>query len=195
MPLSLEDINWLRSYDGTNHAEFSRRLATILTNVVNGANTMEQQTNSNMNGSPIAPPKVDALSVKGQNGHYSLSIHDSNKNIFRGVNYYVEHSEDPSFSNPQKIHIGDPRDHTVFLGSGTRYFRAYSAYASSPSSPPTYHGTEAQPIGVDAGGSIGPPATLPVQGSGTGPSGPDGGGSGPGPIPFRSPVPGKPPVR
>lgn len=194
MPLSLEDINWLRSYDGKNHAEFSRRLATILTNVVNGANTMEQQGNFNMTGSPIAPPKVDALTVKGQNGHYSLSIQDNNTNLVRGVNYYVEHDTDPNFTNPQKIHIGDPRDHQVFLGSGKRYFRAYSAYQASPSSQTVYHGTETQPIGVDAGGDIGPPASLLVQGSGTGPSGPDGGGSGPGPVPFRSTT-GKPPVR
>lgn len=193
MPLSLEDINWLRSYDGKNHAEFSRRLATILTNVVNGANTMEQQGNFNMTGSPQPPAKVDALTVKGQNGHYAISIHDSNPN-FRGINYYVEHSPDPNFTNPQKIHIGDPRDHQVFLGSGKRYFRAYSAYQASSSSPAVYHGTEAQPIGVDAGGDIGGPASLPVQGSGTGPSGPDGGGSGPGPVPFRSTT-GKPPLR
>lgn len=194
MPLDLADINWLRSYDGTNHAEFSRRLATILTNVVNGANTMEQQGNFNMAGTPQAPPKVDALNVKGQNGHYTFSIQDNNQNLYRGVNYYVEHDTDPNFSNPQKIHIGDPRDHTVFLGSGKRYFRAYSAYPSSPSSAPVYHGTEAQPAGVDAGGDIGGPAALPVQGSGTGPSGADGGLSGPGPIPFRGPT-GKPPVR
>ena len=193
MPLDLADINWLRSYDGKNHAEFSRRLATILTNVVNGANTMEQQTNSNMNGEPKAPAKVDALNVKGQNGHYTVSIHDSNPN-FRGIQYYLEHSSDPNFSNPQKIHIGDPRDHQVFLGKGTRYFRAYSAYPSGASSPAVYHGTETQPTGVDAGGSIGPPTELPVQGSGTGPSGPDGGGSGPGPVPFRSTT-GKPPIR
>lgn len=155
---------------------------------------MEQQGNFNMTGSPIAPPKVDALNVKGQNGHYTFSINDNNTNLFRGVNYYIEHSTDPNFSNPQKIHVGDPRDHTVFLGSGKRYFRAYSAYAASPSSQPTYYGTQAQPTAVDAGGSIGGPAELPVQGSGTGPSGPDGGGSGPGPVPYRS-VTGKPPIR
>ncbi len=193
MPLDLADINWLRSYDGKNHAEFSRRLATILTNVVNGANTMEQQGNFNMTGNPQAPAKVDALSVKGQNGHYTVSIHDNNPN-FRGIQYYLEHSSDPNFSNPQKIHIGDPRDHQVFLGKGTRYYRAYSAYPSGPSSPAVYHGTEAQPLGVDAGGDIGAPAELPVQGSGTGPGGPDGGGSGPGPVPFRSTT-GKPPLR
>ena len=74
----------------------------------------------------------------------------------------------------------------------TRYFRAYSAYASSAAGPPVYFGGVGAPLPVAGGGPVGGPAFLPSQGSGTG--APGEGLSGPGPVPFRSTT-GAPPVR
>lgn len=193
MPLDLADINWLRSYDGKNHAEFSRRLATILTNITNGANTMEQQTNSNMNGNPKTPAQIDAFNVTAKDGVFDAKITDNGQN-FRGIHYFAEHSETPDFAKPTVVHMGTSRNWRGFIGNKTLHWRAYSGYPTSANSPHVYHGTEVQPTPVAGGGSLTGPAIQESSGSGTAPTSGEIGGSGFGPVPFRSAT-GKAPVR
>jgi hypothetical protein len=167
-----------------NIPDFGGKLYEALAAIQRQSSTVETQVNGNAEGQPAAPPAIDSLTVTGQNGHFNVAIRD-NGQFNRGIRYYVEHDTDPAFSNPHIVHLGDTRNANLFLGNQTLYFRAYSAYASSPPSPPAYHGSSTAPRPVQGGGSIGGPARLASQGSGTGAAGV--GLSGPGPIPSRDP--------
>lgn len=184
--MNLPNLNFLKNVKVPGFEDFGTRLHETLTAIVNGTNNTEQQANLNPVGQPTAPPQINALTVKGQNGLFSISITDNNK-IYRGVRYYVEHDTDPQFGNPHTIALGDSRSHHIFLGSDTRYWRAYSAYPSSGPGAPSYFGNPSSPTPVFGGGTIGGPAAVVSQGSGTG--APGTGLSGPGKIAFRGDVP------
>lgn len=189
--MNLPNLDYIRSLKLDSAADFGAKLYETMKAIVTQSGNHEQQTNANPQGQPLPPPQINGLNVQGQNGHYSIAITDNNQ-IFRGVQYYVEHDTDKNFSNPQIIHLGDSRNHNVFLGSGARYWRAYSSYSSSGASGPVYHGSPVNPTPVNAGGNIGGPAIQASQGSGT--SAPGQGLTGPGPVAFRSPT-GTPPSR
>lgn len=181
----IRNLEFLRSIP-----EWGGRLYEALSDLDTQHRTLAQQVNGNSTGQPAAPPAVNSLSVKAQNGHFQLSIQD-NGNFFRDIHYFVEHADNPHFSNPHTEYLGPSRNKDLYLGNVTRYFRAYSAYASSGPGAPAYHGG-ARPIAVSGGGSDPGPAFLDSEGSGTGSRGV--GLSGPGPVPFRSST-GAPPVR
>lgn len=169
---------------------FGRLLFETLSGITGQIANLAQQTNANLTGQPQSPPQVNALKVQASNGHFTGAITDNNA-IFRDIHYYVEHADNPHFTNPQIVHLGHSRNFHFYFGNATRYFRAYSAYGSSAPGPAAYHGSSSTPLAVTGGG--GPaPVFLASQGSGTGAAGV--GLSGPGPIPFRS-VDGVPPPR
>jgi hypothetical protein len=186
-----KNLAYIRGLTSQDLPGFGAKLYETLTAIIQQQQTLAQQVNGNPTGQPVPPPAVNAVKVTGQNGHFDISIQDSNQ-IYRGIQYFAEYSQDKNFSNPRVIPMGDSRNHTVFLGNQNLYWRAYSSYASSSPSSPAYHGGAATPAPVAGGGSIGGPAFQDSQGSGTGTPGQ--GVTGPGPIPFRS-VNGVPPVR
>jgi hypothetical protein len=191
MSVTIRNLAWLRNVKVEGHPEFGVKLAEALSDIAQAAGNIEQQTNSNASGrDPVPPAPIGSLMVTGQNGHFNIQIRDDS-NVYRGVRYYVEHDSSPSFSNPQVIRLGDSRNHNVFLGNVTRYWRAFSSYgASGISRPVVFGGT--QPTPVQGGGTVGGPAFQASQSSGTGQPGQ--GPSGPGPVAFRSAT-GKPPAR
>ena len=180
---SIRNLEYIRSKDP--------KLYEALMDLAAHQDNITQQVNGNPTGQPQAPPAIDAVNVTGQNGHFHVQIQHQAE-IYRGVKYYAEYADNPNFTSPHTIHMGDSREHTTFLGNGTYYWRAYAAYSSSPAGRPAYHGGAGTPLPVEGGGTIGPPAFLPPQGSGTG--SPGEGLSGPGRIPFRSAT-GVPPIR
>jgi hypothetical protein len=171
---------------------FGQRLYETFSDFLTQFKNLAMQTTGNPTGQPQPPPVINAVNVTGANGHFNVAITDNNTSLYRGVSYFVEHSADSQFSDPQVIHIGTSRNHTVFLGNVTRFWRAYSAYPSSPPSAPSYHGGNASPQPVTGGGTIGGPSFQPSQGSGTGAAGV--GLQGPGTIPYRTAT-GAPPIR
>lgn len=187
--INVRNLDFLRSVKIDGYPEFGAKLHEALSDIRKAAAAIESQTNTNASGHPTAPPPINQLHVVAQNGHFQISIQDNNP-IYRGVRYYVEHASNPHFTNPQRICLQDARNHNLFLGNVTRYFRAYSAYSSSAPSSPVYFGG-AQPQSVIGGGALGGPNFLPDQGTGTGGSG---GVTGPGQFPFVSPN-GVPPGR
>lgn len=187
----VRNLAYLRSLSSKEFPELGAKLYEALTDIVGRQSNLEQQVNGNAQGQPAAPPAINALKVTAQNGHFSAAITD-NGNVFRGIQYYIEHADNPQFTNPTVVHLGDSRNWDKFLGNTTRYFRAYSSYASSPPSAAAYHGGAAAPQAVAGGGSVGGPAFQASQGSGTG--APGQGLQGPGQAPFRSAT-GVPPVR
>ena len=186
------NLNFFRSLpEGITLQSLGARLYETFSSVDQQQDTVAQQTNANRTGQPLPPPAIDGLTVTGQNGHFHLQI-QHNADFYRDIKYHAEFADNSSFQNPRAIDMGSSREHSMFLGNGTYYWRAFAAYASSAAGPPAYHGGAHSPQPVSGGGSIGGPAFLPPQGSGTGVPGE--GLSGPGPVPFRSST-GAPPIR
>lgn len=189
--MSIRNLTWLRSISVPGAEDLGSRLYESLSDLDGQHKTLASQVNGNSIGQPIAPPPINGLMVTGQNGHFQIGITDTAP-IYRGINYFVEHADNPHFVQPHIIDMGQSRNHSVFLGNVTRYWRAYSSYASSPRSAPSYFGPRAKPTAVQGGGAVGGPDFLAAQGSGTGAAGE--GLQGPGIKPFRSAT-GAAPVR
>lgn len=179
-----QNLAWIRSLKLSEVPEFGARLYQSIKSIGTQVTNLERQGNLNSQGQPITPPNIQSVAATGQNGVLHVSIQDQSSGLNRGVNYYVEHADNPSFVNAQIRNIGDSRSYTEFIGNATRYVRAYSAYPGSANSSHAYHGSASAPAAVSGGGSIGPPSYLPSQGSGTGAAGQS--GFGPGPSPTRS---------
>ena len=182
----IRNLSWLRGLP-----DIGAKLHEIVSDLNKQHQNIAQQLNGNGVGQPNAPPAIGGLQVTGQNGHFNIAIVDASP-VYRGIQYFVEHTDNPQFTNPHVIHLGDSRNHNIYLGNVTRYWRAYSAYASSPAGKPVYFGSSATPTPVVGGGPNGGPAFTSSQGSGTGVAG--AGLQGPGVAPFRSPT-GLPPKR
>lgn len=180
--MKLPDLAWIKSLSLPDSPEFGARLYDTFKSIVTATGNTEQQGNLNPDGQPLPPPPVQAVAVTGQNGQFNIAIQHDTPDVRRGVRYYVEHADNPNFTDPHAIYLGDSRNHTVFLGNETRYWRAAAAYSSSAPSQWAYHGGDA-PQPVEGGGDIGGPAFQQSQGSGTG--APGQGLSGPGPVPVR----------
>lgn len=187
----LVNLDWLRTVTPKDAPDLGARLYETISALNQKHETLAQQVNGNGKGQPAAPPGIAGLTVSASAGHFTAAISDPNP-IYRGIQYFIEHADNPHFVNPVVEDLGQSRNWHDFLGNTTRYFRAYSSYASSPPGAPVYHGTQVAPIAVQGGGTVGAPAFLASQGSGTG--APGQGLTGPGIIPFRS-ANGKPPVR
>jgi len=189
MPLDIKQLDYIRQANEWT-PDLGAKLAEALQSVITAHNNIELQTNSNSNGPPQPPGKINGLDVQAANGHFNVAITDQNP-LYRGVQYYVEHADNPQFTNPVTEHIGTTRNWSKFLGNSTRYFRAYSAYQASHPSEAVYHGDAATPLAVFGGGTVAGPPAATSQGSGTGPAGV--GLQGPGVEPWRGG--GAPPAR
>lgn len=161
------------------------KLFEALSDIIQQHTNTSQQANTNPIGQPSPPPSVSGLHVSANNGHFQVAINDDNP-LYRDVHYYVEHADNPNFTDPHVVHMGHSRNLSIFLGNSTRYWRAYSSYSSSAPGAPAYHGG-ATPLAVSGGGDIPGPSFLASQSSGTGTPGQ--GITGPGPIAFRGAIP------
>lgn len=174
--MTIKQLAWIRTIPF-----LGGRLHDAFKSIQNGMTAFEQQANLSATTQPKAPPALNGFKVTpGPGGEFQISISD-NGQISRGIHYWAEHDTTPAFANPHIIDIGQTRNHSVYLGSQTLYWRGYSSYASSPPSAPVYHGSAAVPLPVTGGT---PGARSASQGSGTG--APGQGLSGPGPVPART---------
>jgi hypothetical protein len=161
------------------------KLAEALDDIIKGVSDNTQP--------PTAPPQVSALQVTASGGIFDIAVTDNNP-VYRGVNYFVEYSSQPSFAQPHVIDLGASRNYRATFGNQTLYFRAYSQYPSSPPSAPVYYGTATKPNAVLGGGATLGPSPLPSQGSGTAPTNGTDGGAGFGKQPYRGGVGGRGPT-
>ena len=150
-----------------------------------------QQTNGNATGEPQSPPSPMGIKVSARDGYMHVALNDQGP-LFRGVQYWVAHADNPNFTNAVHTQASgtELRNHTEFIGNQTRYVQAYKSYPWSSPTSPVIHGG-ATPIAVQGGGSVAGPLYLPSEGTGTGTPGQI---AGPGPVAFRSST-GKPPSR
>jgi hypothetical protein len=171
--LKIPNLDYLRSLDP--------KLFEAIKAIQDQTSNIEKQGNFNALGPPNAPPAIDRLRVTtGPGGEYQIRITD-NGEVSRGINYWAEYDTSPNFTNPHIIDMGQTRNHSVNLGNQQLFWRAYSSYPSSDTSPVVYHGSSTDPLPV-LGGVPGKRAAS--EGAGTGAAGY--GMSGPGPIPERS---------
>jgi len=193
MPLSLDkNIDYIRQANEWT-PDLGAKLAELLTAHSTGITNMAMQTNSNPEGPPPSPPQINSLKVSASNGQFSAEIDHSGAQIYRGVNYFLVHADNPNFTNPHIVDMGTSRNWASGnWGNAQRYFAAYASYPGSGPTPMVYHGTSAEPQLVSGGSPLPAPNFGNSQGSGTGDAGV--GHSGFGPVPFRSPN-GKPPAR
>lgn len=155
--LNLKNLEFLRSRDP--------RLGETLEQLQNHINRLGLAAGVDGTGLLPAPARIGAVSVTGQNGHFSVAIMDKSP-VTRAINYFIEHDTDPNFTNPTVIHNGTSRNANIFLGNAILHFRAYSMYqGSTNASEPVTFGTPAVP--VNGGGAVGAPAFQTSQGSGT----------------------------
>lgn len=117
------------------------------------------------------PPRVTAINVASLGtGAVDVAITDTGE-VNQGVSYFVEHADNPNFTNARQEHFGASRNGVIPIGSRIRYFRAFSQYQYPPSQPndPIVFGGLGAPSGV-AGGGTTTPALQASTGSGTGSS-------------------------
>jgi len=181
--MKIAQINWLRKLVIDGVPDAGARFYQMMKSIERQTSNTEQQGNVNPQGQPNLPPPIQDVQATGQNGVLHVSITHNGVGLQRGAINYIEHADNPNFINPQIRCVGDSRSYTEFVGNDTRYVRAYNAVPGSGAGQIVVHGG-ATPIPVNGGGSIGPPAYLPSQGSGTG--APGQGGVGPGPVPQRT---------
>ena len=189
--MAIRNLDWMRGVRVEGVPDFGAKLFEALSDIAQQHQTLAQQVNGNPTGQPAPPPAIDRLNVKAQSGHFQIEI-EHGGDFYRDVHYYVEHADNPQFTNAHTIHLGHTRNHSEFLGNVTRYWRAFAAYPTSAAGPAAYHGSSIAPLAVVGGGPVGGPAFLKSQGSGTGTPGEA--LSGPGPVAFRS-ITGAPPIR
>jgi hypothetical protein len=109
---------------------------------------------------PPTPPAPTSLVVQAAGGIFQVNITDATP----GVNYVLEYSPSPNFSNPRQIPLAlGVTQYRSTLGNQTLYWRVRSGYPTaphaSPLSAPTYFGSAPNPTKVVGGGAtIGPPA-------------------------------------
>lgn len=180
----------LRSVSVPGMPDFGQKLYETLKAMNTAQDNVTSQTNGSTSAQPASPPPLTSMAVSAQDGLFHVSLqHEAN--FYRGVNYHVEYSTSPNFTNPFPIHMGPNREMRVMLGNQTLHFRAATSYGISQPSTWIYHGGST-PIAVTGGGVSGPPLPAQSQGSGTG--SPGEGLQGPGVLAFKS-ASGAPPVR
>lgn len=151
-------------------------LDDVLAKVANVA----AQTVAAPTGVTPAPPQVSAVTVTAADGVFDAVISDNNP-VSRGLNYFLEYSDNVGFTAPTVLDLGASRNWRGYLGNLTLYFRGYSQYPTSAPSAPTYFGN---PTTVVGGGAAGP-TPNPSAGSGTAQDNGEDGGSGFGKLPQR----------
>lgn len=151
-------------------------VAEALESIAQQLGHVADQANATIGGTTPPPNSPSSLSVQASGGIHDIAITDNNP-LNRGINYFIEYSPNASFVKPTVIDLGASRNFRTALGNQTLFFRAYSAYPTSPRSEPVYFGTVTAPVAVVGGGAATGPAPQASQGSGTsnGPNGGDGG--------------------
>lgn len=120
-------------------------------------------------GALSPPPRLDAFNVATDSNGFAYFglLHNGAKQ--RGINYFVEHADNPAFVNAHVLHLGTSRNGQLFIGSSTRYFRAYGAYQGSneAAEPFNFGGSTASAV---VGGGSAPATFTSSNGAGTAPS-------------------------
>lgn len=123
-------------------------VGTLLQRVIDGVNTLANNTASSAVGRLSPPPPINAINVKmaGEFAHVTI---DHSGEIQQGVHYFVEAANNPNYIGAHPIHFGtsrtrDPIHLAALNDSGDAqkwYLRGYAQYpGSDPSEPVNFGG-------------------------------------------------------
>lgn len=161
MPLQYRN----RSLFASTNPDLMQALDDICSHV---QGVMEQTNAAPVGSATIAPPQINKLTVTGSQGIFDAKIDDNNSPIVRGVNYFVDYADNPSFNNKRTVSLGPSRNWRGALGNRRLYFQAYSQHPNTPSSRPIPHSSDGTtPSVVEGGGLNTGPELQPSSGSGT----------------------------
>jgi len=129
-----------------------------------------------------APPRPDAITVNTCPAGFAYFGIKHNGNIQRGISYFVEHADNPAFTNAHTVELGPSRNGVpLYIGNSTRYFRTYAGYpGSNTMSEKTNFGGETPKAVVGQGSSA--PNFTDSFGAGTAPTDGSQPGTGFGPV-------------
>jgi hypothetical protein len=161
------------------------KLSQALQYIVDGVN--QGHANAAVaGGGPLAPPPApDDFKVNTCAAGFAYFGIKHNGNIQRGIEYFIEHADNPAFQNAEVMPLGTSRNAPpLYIGNATRYFRCYAMYPGSnqPSGKLNFGGTN--PTAVTGQGSTAPNFTGSF-GSGTCPTDGSVSGAGFGPVLYR----------
>lgn len=184
MSASWRNFDWMRNLKIEGNPAAGQRFYELLSDARRDVSTLEQQTNSNLNGSPTPPPAPDALNVVPHPQGVEFAI-SHNSNFYQGLKYEIDATAN---GTTHSYDVGASRNGFLPVGPLTATYKVRALYPNGQSSGAVAHGG-ATPTPV-VGASVSRVAMLPGQGSGTTRQGqpPGFGGA------FRS-ANGAPPVR
>jgi hypothetical protein len=182
MPADSPNLSWVRSLKLEGHPEFGAKLFELLSSFKGNLDTLEQQTNSNLNGTPAPPPNIESVTVSPTAVGHHISINHGAA-FYRGLFYHVESADNPHFTNPYPEYSGPAREINLATGPRRLYFQVFASYQNSGNTRVIFHGG-ANPQSVIGGTAYQP---APSQGGGT--SRPGEGRAGFGAVPYRGNLP------
>lgn len=128
--------------------------AGLIERLINGINTLADNTASSAVGRLAPPPPINGLTVSTGGEYAHVTIQHSGP-IQQGVHYFVEVANNENFSGAHPIHFGssrtrDPIHLAPFDETGAPqkwYVRGFAQYpGSDPSVPVAYGGASPTPI-------------------------------------------------
>src|ERR1700733_4950894 len=88
MTADIRNLQWLRSIKIDGHPDFGARLYVALDDSRTHLNTLEQQGNFNLQGTPAGPPSPSNLNITPHpQGAPFVITHDAN--FYQGINYGI----------------------------------------------------------------------------------------------------------
>jgi hypothetical protein len=180
MSASWRNFDWLRTVKIDGNPGFGQRFYELLSDARRDVSTLEQQTNSNLKGTPPPPPDPDAFKVVPHPQGVEFAI-SHNAEFYQGIKYEIDATAN---GTTHSYDVGSSRNGFLPVGPLTATYKVRALYPNGQSSNPVAHNS---PV---IGASVSKVAMLPGQGSGTTRQGqpPGFGGA------FRSST-GAPPVR
>jgi hypothetical protein len=156
MPSESPNLSWLRSLKLDGHPEFGAKLFELLDGHRADLNMLEQQTNSNLNGSTAPPPVPTKLTVvpHPQGVQYSIQ-HDAE--FYADPLYEIDVTAN---NTTHSMDVGTSRNGVLPVGALTATYQVRTRYANGSSSNPV------QAAGAVTGGA-GSKSLLASQGSST----------------------------
>ena len=163
----IRNLDLLRKVSLPEFPDFGARLYEALSDMVTNQNTMAQQGNFNLKGSPTPPPPIQKFTVQPHENGVEFAI-DHTGPLYRGCEYFVDYADNAAFRGARTEHVGENRNGVIPVGTRPFFYQVRAKYANSDSTVPVAHGGST-PLRVRGGSNSA--ALLPAKGCGTAPAG------------------------
>ena len=156
MPGDIRNLQWLRSIKIDGYPDLGSRLYEALTDTRTHLNTLEQQGNFNLQGTPAAPPSPSNLNITPHPQGVQFAItHDAD--FYQGINYEIDAT---SSGVTHTYDVGASRNGILPVGKLNATYQVRARYPNGSS-------TKAVQFPSPVIGGSGTSDLLPSQGAGT----------------------------